>query len=104
MWNYDGSSTGQAPGDDSEVYLVPRWGLACRLSVNACKLKVFFVQRGNPAWHAIVWGLFPLRCMLSPLLYAPCHSLSDLSRWTVCIRTTCVALAVLDMEVGGTKR
>lgn len=24
QWNYDGSSTGQAPGDDSEVYLVPR--------------------------------------------------------------------------------
>ncbi|GAB4820838.1 hypothetical protein N2152v2_007884 [Parachlorella kessleri] len=24
MWNYDGSSTGQAPGEDSEVYLVPR--------------------------------------------------------------------------------
>lgn len=24
MWNYDGSSTGQAPGHDSEVYLVPR--------------------------------------------------------------------------------
>ena len=24
VWNYDGSSTGQAPGDDSEVYLVPR--------------------------------------------------------------------------------
>jgi hypothetical protein len=23
-WNYDGSSTGQAPGNDSEVYLVPR--------------------------------------------------------------------------------
>jgi len=23
-WNYDGSSTGQAPGKDSEVYLVPR--------------------------------------------------------------------------------
>ncbi|KAJ9529624.1 hypothetical protein QJQ45_014392 [Haematococcus lacustris] len=23
-WNYDGSSTGQAPGTDSEVYLVPR--------------------------------------------------------------------------------
>ncbi|KAG7669338.1 hypothetical protein Ndes2526B_g05641 [Nannochloris sp. 'desiccata'] len=23
-WNYDGSSTGQAPGDDSEVYLVPQ--------------------------------------------------------------------------------
>lgn len=23
-WNYDGSSTGQAPGEDSEVYLVPR--------------------------------------------------------------------------------
>jgi glutamine synthetase len=23
-WNYDGSSTGQAPGDDSEVYLIPR--------------------------------------------------------------------------------
>ena len=23
-WNYDGSSTGQAPGDDSEVFLVPR--------------------------------------------------------------------------------
>lgn len=23
-WNYDGSSTGQAPGHDSEVYLVPR--------------------------------------------------------------------------------
>ena len=22
-WNYDGSSTGQAPGDDSEVYLQP---------------------------------------------------------------------------------
>eukprot|EP00798_Chlamydomonas_sp_ICE-L_P028161 gene28161-31261_t len=24
MWNYDGSSTGQAPGTDSEVHLVPR--------------------------------------------------------------------------------
>lgn len=24
IWNYDGSSTGQAPGTDSEVYLVPR--------------------------------------------------------------------------------
>lgn len=24
VWNYDGSSTGQAPGHDSEVYLVPR--------------------------------------------------------------------------------
>ncbi|KAG1675324.1 hypothetical protein FOA52_015998 [Chlamydomonas sp. UWO 241] len=24
LWNYDGSSTGQAPGTDSEVYLVPR--------------------------------------------------------------------------------
>eukprot|EP00898_Chlorokybus_atmophyticus_P008129 jgi/Chlat1/8317/Chrsp78S09215 len=24
LWNYDGSSTGQAPGDDSEVYLKPR--------------------------------------------------------------------------------
>jgi hypothetical protein len=24
MWNYDGSSTGQAPGEDSEVYLVAR--------------------------------------------------------------------------------
>lgn len=23
-WNYDGSSTGQAPGTDSEVYLIPR--------------------------------------------------------------------------------
>lgn len=23
-WNYDGSSTGQAPGNDSEVYLIPR--------------------------------------------------------------------------------
>lgn len=23
-WNYDGSSTGQAPGNDSEVYMVPR--------------------------------------------------------------------------------
>lgn len=23
-WNYDGSSTGQAPGEDSEVYLIPR--------------------------------------------------------------------------------
>jgi glutamine synthetase len=23
-WNYDGSSTGQAPGHDSEVYLVAR--------------------------------------------------------------------------------
>lgn len=23
-WNYDGSSTGQAPGHDSEVYMVPR--------------------------------------------------------------------------------
>ena len=23
-WNYDGSSCGQAPGEDSEVYLVPR--------------------------------------------------------------------------------
>lgn len=24
VWNYDGSSTGQAPGDDSEVFLVAR--------------------------------------------------------------------------------
>ena len=24
LWNYDGSSCGQAPGDDSEVYLLPR--------------------------------------------------------------------------------
>lgn len=24
VWNYDGSSTGQAPGHDSEVYMVPR--------------------------------------------------------------------------------
>ncbi|KAL3137249.1 glutamate--ammonia ligase [Trebouxia sp. C0010 RCD-2024] len=24
VWNFDGSSTGQAPGDDSEVFLVPR--------------------------------------------------------------------------------
>jgi glutamine synthetase len=24
VWNYDGSSTGQAPGTDSEVYMVPR--------------------------------------------------------------------------------
>nr|ABC54740.1 glutamine synthetase [Helicosporidium sp. ex Simulium jonesi] len=24
VWNYDGSSTGQAPGDDSEVFLIPR--------------------------------------------------------------------------------
>ena len=24
VWNYDGSSTGQAPGDDSEVFIVPR--------------------------------------------------------------------------------
>ena len=24
QWNYDGSSTGQAPGHDSEVYLMPR--------------------------------------------------------------------------------
>lgn len=23
-WNYDGSSTGQAPGTDSEVYIIPR--------------------------------------------------------------------------------
>jgi glutamine synthetase len=23
-WNYDGSSCGQAPGDDSEVFLIPR--------------------------------------------------------------------------------
>ncbi len=23
-WNYDGSSTGQAPGHDSEVYMIPR--------------------------------------------------------------------------------
>jgi glutamine synthetase len=23
-WNFDGSSTGQAPGTDSEVYLIPR--------------------------------------------------------------------------------
>ena len=23
-WNYDGSSTGQAPGHDSEVFLIPR--------------------------------------------------------------------------------
>lgn len=24
VWNFDGSSTGQAPGNDSEVYMVPR--------------------------------------------------------------------------------
>ena len=24
LWNYDGSSTGQAPGTDSEVYLKPQ--------------------------------------------------------------------------------
>lgn len=24
VWNFDGSSTGQAPGNDSEVFLVPR--------------------------------------------------------------------------------
>lgn len=24
VWNFDGSSTGQAPGSDSEVFLVPR--------------------------------------------------------------------------------
>lgn len=24
IWNFDGSSTGQAPGDDSEVLLKPR--------------------------------------------------------------------------------
>lgn len=24
VWNYDGSSTGQAPGTDSEVFLIPR--------------------------------------------------------------------------------
>lgn len=24
VWNFDGSSTGQAPGTDSEVFLVPR--------------------------------------------------------------------------------
>ena len=24
IWNYDGSSTGQAPGTDSEVFLAPR--------------------------------------------------------------------------------
>ncbi len=38
-WNYDGSSTGQAPGNDSEVYLIPRaiyrWAgsrLYCRMA------------------------------------------------------------------------
>jgi len=25
VWNFDGSSTGQAPGNDSEVFLVPRY-------------------------------------------------------------------------------
>ena len=25
IWNFDGSSTGQAPGNDSEVFLVPRY-------------------------------------------------------------------------------
>jgi len=28
-WNYDGSSTGQAPGDNSEVYLVPKVFYPC---------------------------------------------------------------------------
>lgn len=28
-WNYDGSSTGQAPGTDSEVYLIPRAIFKC---------------------------------------------------------------------------
>jgi hypothetical protein len=28
-WNYDGSSTGQAPGTDSEVYLIPRAIFRC---------------------------------------------------------------------------
>ena len=82
----------------------PGDGLACRLNNNACNLKVFSAQHGTPAWHAAVWSLFPLRCVLSPLLYAPCHSSSDPSRWTVCIRTTCLALAVLDAAVGGTER
>ncbi len=27
VWNFDGSSTGQAPGNDSEVFLVPRYVL-----------------------------------------------------------------------------
>ena len=28
VWNFDGSSTGQAPGTDSEVFLVPRYVLS----------------------------------------------------------------------------
>jgi hypothetical protein len=41
-WNYDGSSTGQAPGTDSEVYLIPRAIFRCAgapaaaLSLSCC--------------------------------------------------------------------
>jgi len=35
-WNYDGSSTGQAPGTDSEVYLVPRAIFRCVMNYQPC--------------------------------------------------------------------
>lgn len=38
VWNFDGSSTGQAPGTDSEVFLVPRCAIQSRRNwnVNSC--------------------------------------------------------------------
>ena len=34
-WNYDGSSTGQAPGTDSEVYIIPRAIFRCAAAAAA---------------------------------------------------------------------
>lgn len=39
-WNYDGSSTGQAPGTDSEVYLIPRAIFRCATTAAAAAVGV----------------------------------------------------------------
>lgn len=61
-WNFDGSSTGQAPGDDSEVILwyhscssstlkcVPHWSLPCCWRAALIHLHFFFVGM-KPSGH-----------------------------------------------------
>ena len=51
-WNYDGSSTGQAPGTDSEVLLIPR--AIFRFVLLRCCVYVFCVRGIQPAasWAA----------------------------------------------------
>jgi hypothetical protein len=46
-WNYDGSSTNQAPGTDSEVYLIPRCIFRCVWRRAAAA--------GGVVWCGVVW-------------------------------------------------